>query len=99
MRSGGHSSISGAANTNGGIVIDLRLLNEVVPSKDGSSVRIGTGARWLDVSKTLDEMDLAVAGGRNSAVGVGSLTLGGKFGVFIYAVRDGRRRLVALHIY
>ncbi|MCJ1298938.1 hypothetical protein MMC08_001729 [Hypocenomyce scalaris] len=52
----------------------------VVPSKDGSSVRIGTGARWLDVSKTLDEMGLAVAGGRNSAVGVGGLTLGGKFG-------------------
>lgn len=78
VRSGGHSPIPGAANINGGIVIDLRLLDEVVPSKDGSSVVIGTGARWLDVSKTLDKMGLAVAGGRNSAVGVGGLTLGGK---------------------
>ncbi|KAL8718736.1 MAG: hypothetical protein Q9181_008161, partial [Wetmoreana brouardii] len=76
VRSGGHSPIPGAANINGGIVIDLRLLNNVVTSDDRSSVAIGTGARWLDVSNTLDRMGLAVAGGRNSAVGVGGLTLG-----------------------
>lgn len=79
VRSGGHSPIPGAANVNGGIVIDLRLLNTVVTSRDGSSVAIGTGARWMDVSKTLDPMGLAVAGGRNSAVGVGGLTLGGEY--------------------
>ncbi|KAL8961404.1 MAG: hypothetical protein Q9193_002034 [Seirophora villosa] len=54
IRSGGHSPISGAANTDGGIVIDLRLLNEVLPSSDGFSVIIGGGARWLDVAQTLD---------------------------------------------
>ncbi|KAI4098960.1 MAG: hypothetical protein L6R37_006208 [Teloschistes peruensis] len=79
VRSGGHSPIPGAANINGGIVIDLRLLNTVVTSNDRSSVSIGTGARWLDVSKTLDKVGLAVAGGRNSAVGVGGLTLGGQY--------------------
>lgn len=78
IRSGGHSPIPGSANMDNGIVIDLRLLNEVIPSEDGSSVTIGTGARWLDVYKTLDARDLAVAGGRNSDVGVGGLTLGGK---------------------
>ncbi|KAL8865096.1 MAG: hypothetical protein Q9198_009480, partial [Flavoplaca austrocitrina] len=76
VRSGGHSPIPGAANIDGGIVIDLRLLNEVVPSEDGSRVVIGTGARWLDVSTILDPRCLAGAGGRNSAVGVGGLTLG-----------------------
>ncbi|KAL9599930.1 MAG: hypothetical protein Q9219_003492 [cf. Caloplaca sp. 3 TL-2023] len=81
-RSGGHSPIPGAANLNGGVVIDLRLLNQVLPSKDGSSVVIGPGARWLDVSKVLDEKSLAVAGGRNSAVGVGGLTLGGGLSFF-----------------
>ncbi|KAL8952778.1 MAG: hypothetical protein Q9222_001325 [Ikaeria aurantiellina] len=79
VRSGGHSPVPGAANTDGGIVIDLRLLNEVVTSKDRSSVVIGSGARWLDVSKSLDEQGLAVAGGRNSAVGLGGLALGGGF--------------------
>lgn len=78
IRSGGHSPVSGAASIKGGAVIDLGLFCEVTPSEDGSSVAIGTGAKWIDVSKVLDERGLAVIGGRNSAVGVGGLTLGGK---------------------
>lgn len=86
VRGGGHSPIPGAANIDHGVVIDLRLLNKVVPSDDGSSVTIGTGARWLDVSKLSDEKGLAVAGGRNSAVGVGGLTSGGK--CLVYTCTD-----------
>ena len=82
VRSGGHSPIPGAANAAGGVVIDLRLLNNVLPSEDGSSTVIGSGARWSDVSRVLDDKNLAVAGGRNSDVGVGGLTLGGGFSVF-----------------
>jgi FAD binding domain len=78
IRSGGHSPVSGAASIKGGVVIDLGLFCEVAPSEDGSSVVIGAGAKWMDVSKVLDEKGLAVIGGRNSAVGVGGLTLGGK---------------------
>ncbi|KAL8886938.1 MAG: hypothetical protein Q9192_006403 [Flavoplaca navasiana] len=87
VRSGGHSPIPGAANIDGGIVIDLQLLNRVVPSEDGFCVDIGTGARWLDVSTVLDQRRLAVAGGRNSAVGVGGLTLGG--GISFFSPRVG----------
>ena len=79
IRSGGHSPVSGAASIEAGVVIDLSLFCEVIPSEDGSSVAIGAGAKWMDVSKVLDEKGLAVIGGRNSAVGVGGLTLGGKF--------------------
>lgn len=78
IRSGGHSPIAGAASIKGGVVIDLGLFCEVTPSEDGSSVTIGAGAKWKDVSKILDEKGLAVVGGRNSAVGVGGLTLGGE---------------------
>ena len=63
-------------------MIDLGLFCEVTPSKDGSSVAIGGGAKWMDVSKALDEKGLAVIGGRNSAVRVGGLTLGGKLLLF-----------------
>lgn len=63
-------------------MIDLGLFCEVIPSEDGSSVAIGAGAKWMDVSKVLDEKGLAVIGGRNSAVGVGGLTLGGKLLLF-----------------
>ena len=82
IRSGGHSPVSGAASINGGVVIDLSLFCEVTPSEDGSSVAIGAGAKWMDVSKVLDEKGLAVVGGRNSAVGVGGLTLGGQQSFF-----------------
>ena len=84
VRSGGHSPVSGAASISGGVVIDLSLFCEVTPSDDGSTVAIGAGAKWMDVSKVLDEKGLAVVGGRNSAVGVGGLTLGGKTLPFIY---------------
>lgn len=82
IRSGGHSPVPGAASIRGGVVIDLGLFCEVTPSTDGSSVIIGAGAKWMDVSKVLDEKGLAVVGGRNSAVGVGGLTLGGKLLLF-----------------
>ena len=78
IRSGGHSPVPGAASIQRGVVIDLGLFCEVTPSEDRSSVAIGAGAKWMDVSKLLDEKGLAVVGGRNSAVGVGGLSLGGK---------------------
>ena len=79
VRSGGHSPVSGAASIKGGVLIDLGHFCEVTPSKQGSSVAIGAGAKWMDVSKVLDGKGLAVIGGRNSAVGVGGLILGGNF--------------------
>lgn len=82
IRSGGHSPVPGAASTRGGVLIDLSLFCEVTPSEDGTSVIIGTGAKWRDVSKVLDEKSLAIVGGRNSAVGVGGLTLGGELLLF-----------------
>jgi FAD/FMN-containing dehydrogenase len=63
IRGGGHSPIAGAASINGGVLIDLSLFKEVTPSEDGSSVVIGAGCKWMDVSKILDEKGLAVVGG------------------------------------
>ena len=86
IRSGGHSPVPGAASINGGILIDLRLFNEVIPSEDGTSVIVGAGAKWMSVSAILDKKGLAVVGGRNSAVGVGGLTLGGQFILLAHTV-------------
>ena len=85
IRSGGHSPLGGAASIKGGILVDLSLLCEVIPSEDGTSVTIGAGAKWMDVSKILDEKGMAVLGGRNSAVGVGGLILGGQFFLFAHS--------------
>ena len=78
VRSGGHSPVPGAASVEGGIVIDLCRLREVTTTDNGTCTTIGAGCRWIDVSSVLDKKGLAVVGGRNSAVGVGGLTLGGE---------------------
>jgi FAD/FMN-containing dehydrogenase len=79
VRGGGHSPNSGAASINNGVLIDLGLFSQVIPSADRLSVDIGGGTRWGDVSKILDRIGLAVVGGRDSHVGVGGLILGGTF--------------------
>lgn len=81
IRSGGVNPGLGAATVQDGIVIDLSLFSEVTPAVDGSTVTLGTGAKWIDVYKTLDEKGLVVMGGRNSPVGVGGLTLQGKMDI------------------
>lgn len=79
IRSGGHSPVANAASIKNGVLIDMGLFCEVAPSEDGSSVVIGTGARWGEVYDILEKRGLAVVGGRSSEVGVGGLTLGGEF--------------------
>ena len=78
VRSGGANPGLGAATVQDGVVIDLSLFCEVTPAVDGSTVTVGTGAKWIDVYKALDEKGLIVMGGRSSPVGVGGLTLQGK---------------------
>lgn len=79
IRSGGANPGLGAGTMQDGIVIDLSLFCEVTPAVDGSTVTVGTGAKWIDVYKKLDEKGLIVMGGRSSPVGVGGLTLQGKW--------------------
>lgn len=79
VRSGGVNPGLGASTVKDGVVVDLGLFSEIVPAPDGSTVTLGTGAKWIDVYKTLDEKGLIVMGGRNAPVGVGGLTLQGKF--------------------
>ncbi|KAF2757954.1 FAD-binding domain-containing protein [Pseudovirgaria hyperparasitica] len=87
IRSGGHNYVVTAATARDGIVFDLRLLNSVELSEDRKSVTIGPGATWSAVSSVLDPLGLAVAAGRNAAVGVGGLALGG--GISYFSPRVG----------
>lgn len=56
-------------------------------SKDKKSVKVGAGARWVDVYSTLEKDNLTVVGGRVSDVGVAGLTLGG--GISFFSARHG----------
>jgi FAD/FMN-containing dehydrogenase len=77
VKSGGHARDAGFSNADAGVTIDLVRMGSVELSKDKKSVKVGAGARWLDVYSTLEKDNLTVVGGRVSDVGVGGLTLGG----------------------
>lgn len=77
IRGGGHTPFAGSANIARGVTIDLQAINKVTLSDDNSTTSVGGGARWADVYKKLDPLDLAVGGGRADLVGVGGLTTGG----------------------
>lgn len=87
IRSGGHSNV-GFGTNDGGIVIDLSDINttEVIDA-DRHIVRVGSGARWIDVASTLQSHGLALSSGDTKSVGVGGLTLGGGIGWMVR--RDG----------
>jgi FAD/FMN-containing dehydrogenase len=82
-----HAPAAGFANINGGVTIDMTPLKSVAVNSDHTIASIGGGASWLDVYLYLDSLGLSVAGGRNGAVGVGGLTLGG--GISYFAPRVG----------
>ncbi len=77
-----HAPAGGFANNNGGVTIDMTGMSTVTVNDDHSLASVGAGASWLDVYAYLDPLGKSVAGGRNGAVGVGGLTLGGGISYF-----------------
>jgi hypothetical protein len=80
VRSGGHSGAAFGTN-DGGIVIDLSLINstEVIDESSGI-VHVGGGAKWGDIATILHQHALALSSGDTVSVGVGGLTLSGGIG-------------------
>lgn len=79
VRSGGHGISSIATNT-GGDVIDLRGIASV-EHRGGRAVRLGPGARWGAVARSLAPHGLAISSGDSGDVGVGGLATTGGIGL------------------
>ena len=80
VRSGGHSN-AGLSTNDGGIIIDVSHMNDVtVLDKATGRVRVGAGAKWGDVAKTLDADGLGISSGDTASVGVSGLALGAGVG-------------------
>ena len=79
VRGGGHN-VAGRAVTEGGVMIDLSLMNEVrVDPAQRVAVAEG-GATWKDFNAATQKHGLATTGGLVSSTGVAGLTLGGGLG-------------------
>lgn len=60
--------------------LDISAINHVEISGDGSSVRIGAGARLGNIQAVLAGAGLTLPGGTHASVGITGLTLGGGIG-------------------
>jgi FAD/FMN-containing dehydrogenase len=81
VRSGAHS-YEGYSVVDGGVVIDVSPLNQVVLDGESGRATIGAGAALLPIYQALwDRGRVTIPGGSCPTVGMAGLTLGGGFGL------------------
>ena len=79
VRGGGHN-VAGKAVTDGGLMIDLSLMKDVLIDATALTITAGGGVTWGELNTAAHEHGLATTGGVISTTGVAGLTLGGGLG-------------------
>jgi FAD/FMN-containing dehydrogenase len=79
IRGGGHNA-AGLAMCDGGLVIDLSGMRDVVVDPARRTAHAGGGATWGDFDRATAAHGLATTGGAISSTGIAGLTLGGGLG-------------------
>jgi FAD/FMN-containing dehydrogenase len=79
VRAGGHS-VAGLSTNDGGLVVDVRPMKDIVVDTSARTVKVGAGVTWGEFDAATQEHGLATTGGRVTTTGVAGLTLGGGSG-------------------
>ncbi len=79
VRGGGHS-VAGHSVGEASVMVDLRLLRDVVVDAEAQTATVGGGSCWSDVDARTNGFGLAVPGGTYGDTGVGGLALTGGIG-------------------
>jgi len=79
VKGGGHG-VAGHAICDGGIIIDLSLMNDVRVDPVRVTARASGGATWGDVDHETQAFGLATTGGVARTTGIAGFTLGGGHG-------------------
>jgi FAD/FMN-containing dehydrogenase len=79
VRGGGHSA-PGFGTNDGGLVIDLSPMQDVVVDADARTARAGGGSTWAGFNDATHAYGLATTGGIIGSTGIAGLTLGGGIG-------------------
>jgi FAD/FMN-containing dehydrogenase len=79
IRGGGHN-VAGSAVCEGGLMIDLSLMDGVRVDPHARTVRVQGGAAWGAVDRETQVFGLATPSGYVSTTGVAGFTLGGGYG-------------------
>jgi FAD/FMN-containing dehydrogenase len=97
VRGGGHS-VAGKALTEGGLVIDLHLMNTVSVDPQARTATVDGGATMSLLDRATQPYGLATTGGRVSTTGVGGYTLGGGDGWFARKMGLASDNLLAVEL-
>lgn len=79
VRGGGHN-VAGHATNDGGMIIDISPMKDIVVHPKERTAIAQAGATWADVDKATQAYGLATPGGEVSETGIAGLTLGGGVG-------------------
>ncbi|THU79384.1 FAD-binding domain-containing protein [Dendrothele bispora CBS 962.96] len=86
VRSGGHSTWPGS-NVQGGVALDLGLLNSIDVDEEKGVAQLGPGCKWKNVYAAMEQYNVTTVGGRMPDVGIGGFFLGG--GISLLSFRHG----------
>ncbi|RYP13295.1 hypothetical protein DL765_006969 [Monosporascus sp. GIB2] len=84
IRSGGHMPVTGAANADDGVMIDMSSFTQIEYNAEKDQVTVGTGLRWQNVYEYLDHHKVIVVGGRVPDVGNSRRLIVSKVASLIY---------------